>query len=307
MRPLRVVHIINVLALGGMEYNVLKVVNRLDRARFTATICSLLTPVPAARALVAPDVTVWEFKRRDGLELGLILRLARRLRRARIDVVHTHNWSTFLYGVVAARLAGVKTVVHGEHGLEKDNLVEGPRRRLIRRVLARMVDHFTCVSWDIFERIEHGWGVAPQRITYIPNGVDLSRFGQPAPVAETRALLGIDEADPVVTSIGALRPVKDFGTLLRAFVIVQRQQPKAHLLLIGPDPHHWAMLQERGDLPQIGAANERVHCLGLRLDTPELLSLTDVYVNSSLYEGMSNTILEAMATRRPVVATAVPW
>lgn len=304
-RRLRVVHVINLLGLGGMEHNVVKLVNRLDRDRFAPIIASLRSTYPDALSLLRPDVPVWEFHRREGFDRGLIPRLARRLRRERIDVLHSHNWSTYLYGVLSARLAGIPVVIHGEHGLEVDNLIEPVRRVLARRVLARTTDHFTGVSREICARIERRWGGAPERITYIPNGVDLTRFGEPYPAADIRAALGIGPNEPVVASIGVFRPVKDFGTLIRAFASVLSRHPTAHLLLIGDDAERRFERQFRKQVPDLGSALERVRFLGVRLDAPELLSIIDVYVNSSLYEGMSNTILEAMASRRPVVATAV--
>ena len=303
-RPLRVAHVIHRLALGGTEYNVLKLVNRLDRGRFLPFIGSLATTAEDTRPLLAPDVTLWDFHRRPGKDLRLIGLLAQRLREERIDVVHSHNWSTFLYSIVAARLAGVRVALHGEHGLEVDNLEEDWRRLLARKVLSRFTDHFTGVSREICARIQR-WGVSPESITFLPNGVELDRFGVPTDEAATRAAIGIGPDDFVVTTIGANRPIKDFATLVRAFGSIGRRHPSAHLLFVGADPHdRYAPLLEE-ESKRLGPAAARVHRLGLRLDTPALLAITNVYVNCSLYEGMSNTLLEAMACRKPIVATAV--
>jgi len=303
-RPLRVAHVIHRLALGGTEYNVLKLVNRLDRSRFVPFLCSLATAAEDTRPLLAPDVTLWDFHRRPGKDLRLVGLLAERLRTERIDVVHSHNWSTFLYSVVAARLAGVSVVLHGEHGLEVDNLEEDWRRLLARKILSRFTDHFTGVSREICARIQR-WGVSPESITFLPNGVELDRFGVATDEAATRAAIGIGPDDLVVTTIGAFRPIKDFATLVRAFATIGRRHPSAHLLLVGSDPHdrYAPLLKEESE--RLGPAAARVHQLGLRLDTPDLLAITNVYVNCSLYEGMSNTLLEAMACRKPIVATAV--
>jgi sugar transferase (PEP-CTERM/EpsH1 system associated) len=304
VKRIRVAHVINQLALGGMEYNVLKLLNRIDRDRFEPVIVSLRGAFDYARELAAPDIPIWEMNRREGLDLGLIVRLARRLRLERIDIVHSHNWSTYLYATLSARLAGVRVVVHGEHGLEVDTLVENPRRTRARRVLARVTDRFVGVSREICERVER-WGGRPDRISYIPNGVDLTRFGQPYPRNEIRASLSIEPEEPVVAGIGACRPVKDFGTLVRAFGIVLRRHPDAWLLLIGADPGNRFERKLRSEIPESDPMLRRTRLLGRRLDTPELLSAIDVYVNSSVYEGMSNTVLESMASRTPVVATAV--
>ncbi|HET7904913.1 MAG TPA: glycosyltransferase [Candidatus Eisenbacteria bacterium] len=305
MRPLRVVHLLDALSLGGAEYNVIRLVNALDRARFAPVIGSLRDAKPEARALVAPDVPVWEFHRREGRDLGLVPRLARRLRADHADIVHTHNWATYLYGVAGARLAGVRGVVHGEHGLERDNLVERPARVWARRALAGFVDRLVGVSGEICDRMALQYGVPRERIVYIPNGVDLGRFGTGISGDAVRAERGIAPDAPVIVSIGAFRPVKDFETLVRAFSIVHANHPAAHLLLVGSDEGGRFERGIREASPAVGPALANVHFLGLRLDTPEILAAADVYANSSLYEGMSNTILEAMACRKPVVATAV--
>lgn len=305
VRPIRVVHVVDRHALGGMEYNVMKLLNRLDRRRFEPVLASLRAPLPSAEGLLDPSVPIWRLDRRDGRDLGVIFRLARRFREAKVDVVHSHNWSTYLYSTVAARLAGVGSVVHGEHGLEKDNLVEARLRLTARRGLARITDRFIGVSREICERLEHEWGAPAGRITFIPNGVDLARYGIAADEAAIRASLGIGPRVPVVASVGAFRPVKDFGTLIRAFSHVLTRMPDAHLLLIGADVEQRFETAIRRDAPELRETLPRVHFLGRRGDIPGLLAAVDVYVNSSLYEGMSNTLLEAMATRKPVVATRV--
>ncbi|HKQ19729.1 MAG TPA: glycosyltransferase, partial [Candidatus Eisenbacteria bacterium] len=301
---LRVAHVIHRLAVGGTEYNVVKLVNHLDRKRFAPFLCSLGTADDDARPLLESDVPLWEFHRHPGKDFRLVRMLADHLRAERIDVLHSHNWSTFFYSVLAARFAGTRVIIHGEHGLEVDNLKEGWRRFYMRKALASMSDHFTGVSREICARIR-SWGVPPERITFLPNGVDLSRFGQPSDPVALRSTLGIMPGEPVLMSIGVFRPIKDFTTLARAFGILHRRYPSAWLLLVGSDPNARfpQMMEEEGAV--LGPAALRVRHLGLRLDTPELLAMADVYVNSSLYEGMSNTLLEAMASRLPVVATAV--
>lgn len=301
---LRVVHVIHRLAVGGTEYNVVKLVNNLDRTRFAPVLCSLGTADDEARPLLESDVPLWEFHRHPGKDFRLVRMLMDHLRSERIDVLHSHNWSTFFYSVLAARLAGTPVIIHGEHGLEVDNLTEGRRRLYMRKVLAGMTDHFTGVSREICARIQ-SWGVPAERITFLPNGVDLTRFGEPSDPAAVRSSLGILPGEPVLMSIGVFRPIKDFTTLVRAFGILHARYPSAWLLLVGSDPGERFPKMMEEEAASLGPAAHRVRHLGLRLDTPELLATADVYVNSSLYEGMSNTLLEAMASRLPVVATAV--
>jgi len=300
--PLRIAHVVDVLALAGMEYGVVKLVNRLDRARFRSMIVCMRHQRDEVKALLSGEVSVFEMRKQSGRNWRVIGRLAALFRTEQVDIVHSHNWSTFLYAVVAARLARVPIVVHGEHG--KDDTLRHPRRLLGARVLAKGVDCVCAVSRDLAEEVVRDWRVPLDRVRWIPNGVDLEAFGGDARSETLRGELGLAPGDLVVMNTGGFRAIKDHATLLRAFALVNRAEPRARLLLIGQgsadDP--------RAGLDRAAAAlgvGEAVRFAGVRTDIPRLLRTCDVYVNSSRYEGMSNTILEAMASARPVVATAV--
>lgn len=305
MSRVRVMHVLDRLGLAGTEYGVIKVVNALDPQRFEPSLCCLRVAYPHARALLRPDIAVHELRRQPGRDYLLVLRLARLLRRERVQVVHSHNWSTLFYTAVAAMLAGTPVRIHGEHGREAEQPPGGWRRRAAQRWLGRWFHHLTAVSRDIARDLTANWGINPQRITFVPNGVDLGRFGAADRAAEIRRELGVDASAPLIGSIGGFRPVKDHATLLRAFALVLERHPDARLLLAGSDSEESVAPRLKQQLAEWGIPTHSVLFVGKRQDVPDLLSAMDVYVNSSVYEGMSNTILEAMASRRPVVATAV--
>lgn len=305
--PLRIAHVVDVLALAGMEYGVVKLVNRLDPARFHSMIVCMRHQRGDVGTLLSPNVPVVEMHKSPGRNWRVIGRLARVFREARVDIVHSHNWSTLLYSALAARLAGVRVVVHGEHG--KDDTAKHPQRLLASRILAKGVDRVLAVSRDLAEEVVRDWGVPPARVRWIPNGVDLDGFRAAAAAASgtldaLRAELGLAQGDIVIMNTGGFRTIKDHATLLRAFAVVRRAEPRARLVLIG---------QGGADRPRAGLDDEAaalgigddVRFPGVRTDVPRVLQLCDVYVNSSRYEGMSNTILEAMAAGKSVVATAV--
>ncbi|HEU4723707.1 MAG TPA: glycosyltransferase [Candidatus Eisenbacteria bacterium] len=300
--PLRVAHVVDVLALAGMEYGVVKLVNRLDAARVRSMIVCMRHRRDDVSTLLSPDVPVFEMRKASGRNWRVILRLADLFRAERVDAVHSHNWSTFLYTVCAARLARVPIVIHGEHG--KDDTLRHPKRELGSRILAMGVDCVCAVSRDLAAEVAREWKVPSDRIRWIPNGVDLEAFGGDDRSPGLRGELGLAPDDLVVTNIGGFRGVKDHATLLRAFARVHGAEPRARLLLIGQgsaENPKGGLDREAADLGVAAA----VRFAGVRTDIPRLMRTTDVYVNSSRYEGMSNTILEAMAAGRPVVATAV--
>jgi len=300
--PLRVAHVVDLLALAGMEYGVVKLVNRLDPERIRPLIVCMRHRTDEVQQLLSSTIPVFELRKSPGRNWRVIGRLAALFRRERVDIVHSHNWSTFLYSVAAARLAGVAIVVHGEHG--KDDTIPDRRRLLASRLLARGVARVCAVSRDLAEEVIRDWRLPRARVAWIPNGVDLEAFGMRYPLDGLREELGLTSGNRVVMNTGGFRAIKDHSTLIRAFARVCRSDPMARLLLVGKGDS----ADPRAGLDRLAAELGVAHAVrfaGVRQDIPRLLQICDVYVNSSRFEGMSNTILEAMAAGKPVVATAV--
>ena len=300
--PIRLMHVIDALELAGMEYGVVKLTNRLDPSLFSTSICCLRHQTEGTRALLRPGIEVVELHRKPGLDCRVILRLSSLLRSRRVHIVHSHNWSTFLYSVIAATLARTPVLVHGEHGRE----AQATRRRqlLLSRLLSKHVDRVATVSADLARELIPAWGIRPEKVAAIPNGVDLERFGPVGEDGSLRLELGLTAENRVILNVGRLRPVKDPRTLMRAFARTYREFPQVRLLLVGSD-HGTGMRSDLETLATSLGLESAVCFLGVRHDIPRLLSLSDVYVNSSVFEGMSNTILEAMAAGKPIVASAV--
>jgi sugar transferase (PEP-CTERM/EpsH1 system associated) len=294
-QPVRVMHVVHSLQPGGMEHGVVKLVNGLDRARVRSSICST-TPGGALRPTVNPDVPVFELHRRPGTDVALIGALYRTFRHERPDIVHTHAWGTLVEGLVAARLARVPRVVHGEHG----TLQLKPYQARVQRAAWGRVSRLLAVSSRLAERMAATTGFPLERIQVIRNGVDLSRFGQVAREV-ARQELGVPPTTFVIGTAGRLVPVKDQRTLLEAVGLLMRRGVDVTTLIAGEGP---LLADLQGQAASLGIA-ERVRFLGHRPDIERVFAALDVFVLSSVSEGMSNTILEAMASRLAVVATAV--
>jgi sugar transferase (PEP-CTERM/EpsH1 system associated) len=251
-----------------------------------------LTTARAGASPLPTTTRTVELGKPPGNSLAFLWRLARTLRDIRPDVVHTRNWSG-LDGIIAARLAGLRTVVHGEHGWSIDD-PEGlsVRRLRIRRLVSRWVREYTCVSKAIERWLREVVRVR-QTVFQVYNGVDTATY-RPGPGGPVRRTLGISEQAFVVGSVGRLDPIKDHVTLLSAFARFRAAHPGAVLVLIGDGP-------ERARLE--AAAGPGVQLLGQRDDVAELMRAFDVFALPSLNEGINNTILEAMASGLPVVAT----
>ncbi|HXG05457.1 MAG TPA: TIGR03088 family PEP-CTERM/XrtA system glycosyltransferase, partial [Candidatus Binatia bacterium] len=295
---MHVVHVLHTLAVGGTENGVVNLVGALAGAARHTVVAVTTSGALAAR--LPEGVAVHALGKRPGIDVAAQVRLVALLRRLRPDIVHTRNWGAF-DAVPAARLAGVRLVVHGEHGREAaDPEGRNRRRNRLRRLLAPLVSHWVTVSHDLRRWLVHHVGIPGERVTTIHNGVDTHRFAE-GDREGAREALGLPAGAPVVGTVGRLDPVKDHARLVAAFRAVVAERPDALLLIVGDGPL-------RDDLQQAVAAaglERSVRLLGERDDIPRVLAALDVFTLPSLAEGISNTILEAMATGLPVVATNV--
>jgi len=288
---IRVVHVVHSFGTGGLEKGIATLVDRAASDLGHTVLC--LTRSGESEKLLPPGTRVFSLDKRPGNSLRFVLRLARILRSERPDVVHTRNWGG-MDGILAARLARLPAVLHGEHGWGMDDPDGANRKRILaRRFTSRCVRGYTCVSQDI-ERwlLERVRVRAPVRQIY--NGVDAARFRPGRSDGRIRRGIGIPDRAFVVTICGRLDPIKDHETLFRALRELRRRHPESHLLVVGDGPERRALERQAG---------EGVWLLGERADVPQILAETDVFVLPSLNEGISNTILEAMAAGVPVVAS----
>jgi len=295
---MHVVHVLHTLEVGGTENGVVNLVTALAvHARHS--VVAVTTSGPLARRLPA-GVAVHVLGKRPGLDPAAVVRLVRLLRRLRPDVVHSRNWGAF-DAVPAARLAGVRAVIHGEHGREAaDPEGRDGRRNRVRRLLAPLVSQWVTVSDDLRRWLVERVGIPAARVVTIHNGVDTTRFVE-GDRERAREALGLPPASPVVGTVGRLDPVKDHLGLVDAFRRIRARRPDAVLVIAGDGPLRDA-LRRAVTAAGLGAA---VRLLGERADVPRVLAALDVFVLPSLAEGISNTVLEAMACGLPVVATRV--
>lgn len=280
------------LDVGGLERVVINLIDRLDRARYRNVLFCLGDGGSLLPEVSAMGVAAYPLNKREGVDYPLFLRLARLFRRERIDIAHCHNSGPLVYGAVAARLTRSSGVVYTAHGRYSSSRLG---KLMFRR--GGLVDRVVCVSEDARRvAIEKG-GVAPSRVVTLINGVDVDRFGE----AKTGEATDLPAGKPAVGIVARLTPVKDHRNLFRAFAAVLETYPSARLYVVG-DGEIRAELED--DVADLGIGGG-VTFLGNRHDVPALLRRFDVFVLSSYSEGLSITLLEAMAAGRPIVATDV--
>lgn len=311
--PLSLCQLTTALSDGGIEERMARVLAELDRAEIAPTWLAFRAAdgAPPNRALLEraggaiPHALIR--RGRPGLDPKLVREVAKHLRTFRPDILHVHNWSTSLYGILGARLARVPAVVYGVGGKEH---AAGPtdRQRKVACTLAPLVDRFTTVCGFLADELSDTWGVPREDVVVIPTGIGLVEHG-PEARAEARRALGLPEDAIVVGTTGADRPVKRLPDLFEACARAAAEDPRVHVLWIGAaDGCGLLRGDQSSDLLEIARAAgvaERCHAVGRRDDAARLAAAFDVFLNASEFEGTSNAILEAMAAGATVVATAV--
>jgi glycosyltransferase involved in cell wall biosynthesis len=236
--------------------------------------------------------------RQPGFRPGLAMRVADAARRTGATVLHCHHYSPFVYGRLAALGLPGTRVIYTEHGRLSDD-PPSRKRRMVNRLLTRGVHDLVAVSHDLRSHLLDE--ALPERMRVIWNGIDPGEAPSPESRAAARAALRATGDEYLVATVARLDPVKDLGTLIRAVAATRRQGQRLLLAIIGDG-------QERAALESMTAAEgvaDAVRFLGHRDDARALLAGADVYANSSTSEGISLTLLEAMAAELPVVATGV--
>jgi glycosyltransferase involved in cell wall biosynthesis len=280
------------LDMGGQEKLLVEFARHADRRRVSLHFVSLTTRGELADELEGCGWPVTTLEAPSGLRPGLVPRLAWLFRRLGADVVHTHDDRPHIYGAPAAWLAGVRQVIHTRH-CQGDRLTR--RQALLVRLASCWTDHFVCVSREsACGTVRQGVGPratgGARGVTTVWNGIDVMRFAYAGPCA----------GGPVV-AVARLSPEKDLETLLRAIALAVQEEPRLRLEVAGDGPC-------RGDLERTTAElglGEHVHFLGQVRDVPALLARASLFVLPSRTEGISLTLLEAMARGLPVIATRV--
>lgn len=299
------VHIVHSFEMGGLQNGLLNLLDRLPAQRYRHAVVSLTGLSGFERRLRRTDVSFYALQKSPGLGLGSHVQLWRLLRRLRPALVHTRNVAALEMQAVAMA-AGVPVRVHGEHGWDvHDPGGRSARFRYWRRLMRPCVQHYIALSRQIADYLAGPVGIPRWRISQIHNGVDTTRF-TPADDAQPAMRGPFDPAEHfLVGAVGRLEPIKDQLTLARAFVLALRQRPdlrtRLRLVLVGDG-------QLREPIERVlrdGQADQLCWMAGSRDDVPALIRGLDLFVLPSLAEGISNTLLEAMASGVPALATAV--
>jgi len=306
MTPPLIVHVIHHLGVGGLENGLVNLINHIPPDRYRHAIICLKGYSDFHKRIAREDVEIIALDKREGHDPALYLNLFKTIRRLQPDIVHTRNLAA-LEGQIVAALAQVQARVHGEHGRDIFDLHgKNFKYNLLRKAIRPFVGHYIAVSKDLEGWLTDTVGAARSRVSHIYNGVNSIRFH---PRSGHRPDIGpqgfFTEDAFVIGSVGRMVAVKDYASLVRAFLMLLERHPESRkrlrLLIVGEGHAR----QESMDMLRAAGAESLAWLPGERSDIPELMRSMDLFVLPSLGEGISNTILEAMSCGLPVIATRV--
>ncbi|MFC8075849.1 glycosyltransferase [Streptomyces sp. NPDC057307] len=307
---MKVLHVITGLGIGGAEQQLRLLLRQLPT---DSAVVTLTNPGAVARGITADGFPVTDLGIRGNRDLGALPRLTRLIRDGRYDLVHTHLYRACVYGRLAARLAGVRTVVATEHSLGAHQIEGRPLTAGARALYLgseRLGTATVAVSTTVAHRLRR-WGVRRDRIHVVPNGIDVPRFAYDETARQkARAELGLPADAFVVGGVGRLSTGKRFDTLVRAVAAL----PAARLLLVGEGPERdrlRSLATESGAADRVllhGACEDPPPNPGTDNgpDLPSLLAAMDLFVSTSEEEAFGLAVVEGLAAGLPVLHVTCP-
>jgi sugar transferase (PEP-CTERM/EpsH1 system associated) len=307
-RPL-IAHVVVRFDVGGLENGVVNLINRLPADEFRHAIIALTQATDFSARLRRADVTVHSLNKQSGKDPAAYVRLYGLLRKLRPDILHTRNVGTIECQLVGS-LAGVRTRVHGEHGWDSYD-PDGTRRkyRALRRAANPFIHRFVTVSRDLERWLIERVGIPARKVVHICNGVDTQRFQPPQARGGSEQILPSDRFPPgcvIVGSVTRFEPIKDPLNLVRAFIAArtkltaQASPVDLRLVMVGDGPLRAQALEAL----EAARVADAAWLPGARNDVAEWLHAIHYFALGSRREGISNTVLEAMASGLPVIASA---
>lgn len=285
--------------VGGLEQVVLNILQFLDRDKFNPLLCTLLEPdecmYEEAKRLDLPCHTV---KKKPGIDYLLPFKLREIFNKEKIDLINSHDIGATLYAAPAARLCGIKRIVHTDHS---QILTKRKHLKMYRWLMGSLVSSSITVSEALERHLVNELGISAKKVKTIPNGIDVKKYAVNGDIEYLKKAFGLGEDESVVGSIGRLTAQKGYEYLLKAFKMVLGDKPETRLIIVGDGDERSSLEEIAKDL----GIRKKVIFTGIRRDIPNLLWLFDVFVLSSLWEGQPITIIEAMAAGKAIVVTDV--
>ncbi len=304
--PVSVLYLLHRFSFGGTERVVANILNHSSQ-NITNHVCSFY---PYENAFLKDvDVSkkkVFSLDKHDGNDFSIPCKIASFCKKNRVDIIHSMGWSTYAEGLIAAKAIGRKQkFIYSYRGKTMEDTIQIPKRRILaQRFFSYFCDGILTNSGVSKKEYASDIGIVPQKINVIYNGVDTHVFKpcQDGNSGDARTRFGIRKTDTIIGSVARFDPVKGIKNLVKAFSMLSPGvRENCKLLLVG-DGAEKESIQKMSS--QLGI-QDQVILTGMRKDIPDCLRLMDIYVQPSLFENISNSVLEAMAAGLPVISTHV--
>jgi sugar transferase (PEP-CTERM/EpsH1 system associated) len=297
---LRILHIVHSLNTGGLERVVVDLAVYLKRKGSDQAICCLADRGNLAKSAEVNGVPLFQTNKGEGLDLLLPMRLSRIMKRGKYDLIHTHNDAGIVYGFPAASMCGIRSIVHTDHGIEPKT-ASHCSLNMIKKLFMKRTSCIVAVSQDLKRTIISDSGIMNHELKVVMNGIDPCRYYGKYDTSEIRKSVGIGRDRFIIGHIARLVPLKNQEFLLQIIRELKNLNLPITLMAVGEGP----MRKRLQELCINYEIQNEVVFLGERTDIPQLLSIMDLFVLTSITEGISITILEAMAAGIPVLASKV--
>ena len=309
MKKIKILHIITHLPIGGAQDNTLITLEKLDKKRFDVSLMCGPGGEWVDRALSIKGIRmifIKELIRKIHFIYDLIVlaKIYTIIREEKFIIVHTHSSKPGFAGRIAAKLAGVPVVLHTIHGFPFHDFMHPVVRKffiLIERGLSKFSDRLITVSLLNREKAIHLKLAQPEKFINIYSGISFEKFQKSVDHREKKKELGIPQREKIVGMVGRLSKQKAPQYFVQAMPAVLESVPDVRFLIVGDGELKSKVIRLSNKL----GVEEKVSFLGFREDIPEILEILDVFVLSSLWEGLGRSLTEAMVMGCPVVATRV--
>lgn len=296
----RIAHLTFDMSIGGAERVIYNLVKSTDRSKYDLSILCLEEPIgPLGKQLQEEGYSISSLGRKPGFDLSLLRKVRQYIKHHQVDLLHCHQYTPFVYGVLSAALTKVK-VIFTEHGRFYPD-ERRMKRVLLNPLLSLFTDHITAISRATCNALVNFENFSPQKIEVIYNGIQGPKCLQAGNSEMLKRSLGIHPDAHVLGAVARLDPIKNLKMMIRAFSIVKKTYPDTFLMVIGDGP-------EREDLKSLGHTlrlSPHIIYTGFKDDVYPYLEIMDIFLLSSFSEGTAMTLLEAMAFGLPCIATRV--
>jgi len=301
-KKINIAHLVLDMGVGGIQNGIVNLVNGLEQENYYHLICSLTNEKSLESRIKTSNYSLVTFDKKSGNDFTIPFKLMHKFKKHKISLLHLRGWPTLVEGIIGAKLAKVKKILYGFHGKSYSELTRHSKRRLIAEKLSmKYVDGIITLAAPMRDDLCGHLGIDPIKIKVINNGVNIKQFNQETNRQKMRSELNISDDSFVIGSVGRIDPVKDFSTLIKAFALFAKINANSNLVIVGDGPD----LNKLKEMVSKTGVPEKIIFAGYQNKIHRFLKIMDVYAQTSLYEGFSNTIIEAMAVGLPVIATEV--